>query len=85
MYKFLLRGSRMTILKGPLTGQKAWTNCVAFQKPTGYTGRAFSYEVTLESGKWAIVRCLDVAPGWLNDDDLAWLLERLPKLTFPRG
>ena len=55
---------------------------IAFQQPTGSEDRAFCYQATLESGKWVNVRALGVAHGWLNDDDLAWLLERLPKLTF---
>jgi hypothetical protein len=84
MYKFLSRGSRITILEGPYTGQKGWVNSIAFQQPTGFEERAFCYQATLGSGKWINVRCLHVAPGWLNDDDLAWLLERLPRLTFPK-
>jgi hypothetical protein len=67
MYKFLERGSCITILEGPLTGQKGWINCVTFQKPTGLEEeeRGFCYQATLESGKWVIVRCLHVTPGWL--------------------
>jgi hypothetical protein len=84
MYKFLPRGSRITILEGPYIRQKGWVNSIAFQQPTGFEERAFCYQATLESGKWINVRCLHVAPGWLNDDDLAWLLERLPRLTFPK-
>jgi hypothetical protein len=84
MYKFLPRDTRITILEGPHIGQKGWVNCIAFYQPDGFEERAFCYHATLESGKWVTVRCLHVAPGWLNDDDLAWLLERLPKLTFPK-
>jgi hypothetical protein len=44
--------------------------------------RAFCYQGTLESGKWIKVRWDYVTPGWLSDDDLMWLLERLPRLIF---
>jgi hypothetical protein len=81
---FLRSGTRITVLEGQLTGQKGWVKSITFDKPTGSEERAFSYQVTLESGKWAMVRWDHVAPGWLNDDDLSWLLERLPKLTFPK-
>jgi hypothetical protein len=84
MYKFLTRGSRITILEGPYTGQKGWVDSIAFGQPTGVEEKAFCYQATLESGKWINVRCLHVAPGWLNDDDLVWLLGRLPRLTFPK-
>jgi hypothetical protein len=84
MHRFLARDTRITILEGPFTGQKGWVDCIAFQQPTGSEERAFCYQVTLESGKWINVRWDHVAPGWLSDDDLMWLLERLPRLTFPK-
>jgi hypothetical protein len=84
MHKFLPSGTRITVLAGPFTGQKGWVEAIAFQAPTGSQERAFCYQAKLESGKWVNVRCDQVAPGWLSDDDLAWLLERLPFLTFPK-
>jgi hypothetical protein len=74
----------ITILEDPHTGQKGWVSSVTFYQPDGFEERGFCYQATLESGKWIIVRWDHVAPGWLNDDDLAWLLERLPYLTFPK-
>jgi hypothetical protein len=84
MHKFLDRDTRITILEGSFTGQKGRVSSMAFQQPTGSEERAFCYQATLESGKWVHVRWDHVAPGWLSDDDLAWLLERLPRLTFPK-
>ena len=85
MFKFLPMGTRITILEGPYTGQKGWVNSVAYQQPTGSEERAFCYQTTLESGKWVNIRALSVPPGWLSHDDLEWLLEKLPRLTFPKG
>jgi hypothetical protein len=85
MHRFLARDTPITILEGPFTGQKGWVEAIAFQQPTGSPERAFCYQATLESGQWVTVRCDQVAPGWLRDADLAWLLERLPRLTFPKA
>jgi hypothetical protein len=85
MYQFLSIDTPITILEGPFTGQKGWVEAIAFQQPTGSAERAFCYQATLQSGKRGNVRCDQVAPGWLRDDDLAWLLERLPRLTFPKA
>jgi hypothetical protein len=82
MHCFFGRDTRITILEGACTGQKGWVDSIAFKKPTGFEERAFCYEATLESGKWINVRWDHVASGWLSDEDLAWLLERLPQLTF---
>jgi hypothetical protein len=76
------RDTRITFLEGPFTGQKGWVNSIAFQQATGSEDRAFCYQTTLESGKWINVKWDHVAPDWLNDDDLAWLLERLPRLPL---
>jgi len=84
MYKFLPRGTRITVLEGPYTGYRGWVDSIVFQQPTGNEVRAFCYQTTLESGNWVNVCAISVAPGWLNDEYLAWLLERLPKLTFPK-
>jgi hypothetical protein len=85
MHIFLGRDTRITVLEGPFTRQKGWVDSIVFKEPDGSQERAFCYQATLESGKWIKVRWDHVAPGWLNDDDLAWLLERLPKLTFPKN
>jgi hypothetical protein len=84
MHRFPDKDTRITILEGPFTGQKGWVSSVAFQQPTGSEERAFCYQVALESGKWMNVRWDHVALGWLNDDNLAWPLERLPRLTVPK-
>ena len=84
MYKFLPRGTRITVLEGPYTGHRGQVNSIVFQQPTGIEERAFCYQTTLESGKAVNVRALSLAPGWLNDDDLAWILKGLPGLTFLR-
>jgi hypothetical protein len=84
MYKFLPRDTRITILEGPFTSEKGWADAIADKQPAGLEERAFCYQATLESRKWIWVRWDQIDPGWLNDDDLAWLLERLPRLTFPK-
>ena len=81
---FLGRNTPITILEGLFTGQRGWVDSIVFRKPTGSDEEAFCYQATLDSGTWITVRWDHVAPGWLSDDDLAWLLERLPKLTFPK-
>jgi hypothetical protein len=83
VYMFLASGSRISILEGPYAGHKGWVECVAFQQPTGSDERCHYYQAKLESGKWINVRTSGVAPGWLNDDDMAWMIEMLPRLTFP--
>jgi hypothetical protein len=82
MHRFFGRDTRITILEGPFTSQRGWVDSIAFRKPDGSDERAFCYQTTLESGKWVTIRWDHVAPGWLSDDDLTWLLERLPRLTF---
>jgi hypothetical protein len=84
MHKFLGRDTPITILEGPFTAQRGWVDSIVFKEPTGSEERAFCYQATLASGKWIIVKWDHVAPGWLNEDDLEWLLERLPRLTFPK-
>ena len=85
MHCFLGRDTPITILEGAFSGQRGWIDSVVFRKPTGSEERAFCYQATLVSGKWVTVRWDHVTPGWLSDDDLRWLLERLPRLTFPKG
>jgi hypothetical protein len=70
MHKFLPRGTRITTLEGPFTGQKGWVDSIAFQQPIGLEERAFCYQATLESGEWINVKWDHVAPGWLNDNDV---------------
>jgi hypothetical protein len=84
VYMFLISGSRISILEGPYAGQKGWVECIAYQQPTGSDERCHCYQAKLESGKWINVRTCGVAPGWLNDDDMAWMIEMLPRLTFPK-
>ncbi len=84
MQRFFGRDTPITILEGPFTGQRGWVDSVVFNKPDGADERAFCYQATLQSGQWVTVRWDHVAPGWLTDDDLIWLLERLPRLTFPK-
>ena len=82
MHCFHGRDTRITILEGAWTGRRGWIDSVIFREPTGAEERAFYYQVTLASGQWVTVHWDHVAPGWLTDDDLVWLLERLPRLTF---
>jgi hypothetical protein len=84
MKRFLGRDTAITILEGPFTGNRGWVDSVVYRTPDGANEGAFCYQATLQSGKWVTVRWDHVAPGWLSDDDLAWLLERLPRLTFPK-
>ena len=84
MHCFHGRDTPITILEGACSGQRGWVDSVVFQNPTVSEERAFCYQVTLVSGKWVTVRWDHVAPGWLSDDDLMWLLDRLPRLTFPK-
>jgi hypothetical protein len=84
LHKFLARDTRITILGDPFTGQKGWVDRIAFKQPDGFEERAFCYQATLKSGKWIKVRWDHVVPGWLSNDDLGWLLERLSKLMFPK-
>jgi hypothetical protein len=82
MHIFLGRDTRITVLEGPFTGQKGWVDSIVFKEPDVSQERAFCYQATLESEKWIKVHWDYVTLRWLSDDDLMWLLERLPKLTF---
>jgi hypothetical protein len=84
MHCFHGRDTPITIVEGEFTGQRGWVDSVVFRKPPDSEEGAFRYQAILQSGKWVTVRWDHVAPGWLSDDDLIWLLERLPKLTFPK-
>ena len=82
VHQFLSRDTRITILEAPFASQKGWVDSIAFQEHTGLEEEAFCYQTDLESDQWVKVRWDHVSPGWLNDDDLAWLLGKLPQLTF---
>ena len=85
MKRFFGRDTAITILEGPFTGKRGWVDSVVYSNPDGADERTFCYQATLQSGKWVTVRWDHVAPGWLNDADLEWILERLPRLTFPKA
>jgi hypothetical protein len=85
MQRFFGRDTAITILEGPFAGKRGRVDSVVYSKPDGSDELTFCYQATLQSGKWVTVRWDHVAPGWLNDADLEWILERLPRLTFPKG